>query len=88
MLFKRYRIKYNNEFGFKRPRHSAFAGCRVRLCFNNIGTDTDYSFYIDDKHINPNYNYKKGYIMTFTMPKYDVNIKVTSRNSMEWNENE
>lgn len=58
-------------------------GTKVKLYFNLIATDTDYSFYLDGERINFDYDEKKGFIITFTMPEHDVKLECESRNSME-----
>ena len=58
-------------------------GEEVRIVFNVIATDTDYSFFVDDKPAQVDYRDTEGYIITFTMPQHDVRVSVKSVNSMD-----
>lgn len=60
-------------------------GTKVKLYYGNefIGTDTDYSFYLDDERLNVDYSSSKGYIISFKMPDHDVTLKVNKSGSME-----
>ncbi|MCR5041891.1 MAG: hypothetical protein K6C36_07345 [Clostridia bacterium] len=60
------------------------AGSRVNVFYGMIATDTDYSFYLDGEPLNPSYDEKKGFRLSFVMPDHDVTVSVESRNSMEY----
>ena len=47
-----------------------------------IATDTDYSFWLDGAELSRDYDAKKGFILSFTMPEHDVTIHCSSRNTM------
>ena len=80
---KRYKVDYDgSKDWFKGAKDSYRAGERVRVCYNMIATDTSYYFYLDDVQINPEYDDRDGYIITFIMPEHDVKLTVTHRNTM------
>lgn len=79
--------KYKLDFGtsdqfFEGAKSSYHKGEKVKFYFDEIATDTDYTFYVDGKSFNPDYSDKKGYIFEFTMPDHDVKVEFTHRNSM------
>ena len=81
----KYSVDYNGKKdSFSGAKDSYRAGEKVTLYYSIIATDTDYSFYLDDKRINPDYEESKGYIISFEMPAHDVSLKVDARNSMEY----
>ena len=81
------KYKLNLEGGLTSGKDEYPAGSRVKVTFPKefIGTDTDYRFESDDHDVEfkQDYSNSKGYIITFTMPKHDVTIRVTSSSSME-----
>ena len=80
----RYKVDYCGEKDmFKKARNSYEAGQKVKLYYDLIATDTDYTFYLDDEILNVDYSEDKGFIITFTMPEHDVTLRVESVNSME-----
>lgn len=60
------------------------AGSKVRIYFKEecIGTDTDYTFYLDESRINATYERGKGFRIEFEMPDHDVKLICQSVNSM------
>ena len=50
--------------------------------FRRIGTDTDYSFYLDGERLNCIFETGKGYVIRFVMPEHDVKLECRSSNSM------
>ena len=64
------------------------AGEEVVAYSGMIPTDTDYSFYLDDERLNPDFEWTKGYICRFTMPDHDVVLRCEFHNSMMWMPNE
>jgi len=81
--------KYNVDYGgnqdaFSNAKASYREGEKVVLYYPFITTDTDYTFYVDGKAVNPDYREDKGYILSFTMPAHDVSVRVEMRNSMEY----
>lgn len=79
----KYNVDYNGQKdSFKGAKDSYRAGANVTLYFDLIATDTDYKFYVDGEQINPDYNERKGYIITFTMPEHDITVSYSSSNSM------
>lgn len=71
-----------SDFCYEGVKSSYRAGDEVTLFFTLIATDTDYSFYLDGKAINYDYDDSKGFIISFTMPDYDVKLEYSSVNSM------
>ena len=51
--------------------------------YTMIATDTNYTFYLDDKQLNVTFEDGKGYRIEFTMPDHDVKLEVRTDNSME-----
>lgn len=81
----KYRIDYSGQKSqYSNARDSYRAGSSVKLYFNLIATDTDYSFFLDGERISPLYEEGHGYVIEFTMPEHDVTLKIESRNSMEY----
>lgn len=79
----KYRVDYNGQKEFLAGAKDLYkAGEEVRVCYNLIATDTNYSFFIDGKPFEPDFNKEEGYIIKFTMPEHDVSIQIKSRNSM------
>ena len=76
--------KLNLDGGLTSKKDEYPAGAKVKVTFPSefIGTDTDYRFLSDDVDFKQDYSNSKGYIITFTMPKHDVTIRVTSSSSM------
>ena len=70
--------------GFESENTSYAEGDKVKVYYNIIATDTDYSFYTDSKDVElkQNYDENKGYVITFIMPAHDVTVHVDSVNSM------
>ena len=68
---------------FKKAEDSYEAGEKVKIYFDVIATDTDYTFYLDDEILDVDFSAEKGYIIKFTMPDHDVTLRVESVNSME-----
>ena len=84
---EKYTVNFENEFTkecFDGLKDSYSEGSKVKLCYGNeyIGTDSDYSFYLDDERLSVDYKASKGYIITFSMPDHDVTLKVRHSNSM------
>ena len=85
MLFgcgKKYKL--NLPSGFESKKTSYAAGEEVKVTFNFIATDTDYSFFSDADDVKKGYSDSEGYVFTFVMPERDVTFWEESRNSMEY----
>ncbi len=80
---QKYQLNFEG-YGFESKKTEYAAGEKVTVYFSNIGTDTDYKFFLDDKSVElkQKYNDKHGYILTFTMPDHDVTLNVEAHNSM------
>lgn len=82
-------VKYNVDYcGQKQFYHNAKdayrPGTRVTVYYYMIGTDTDYSFFVDGERINYTYKDDKGFEISFIMPDHNVTLRCESRNSMEY----
>ena len=58
------------------------AGQTVRLYYTNVGTDTDYTFWLDGENLHCTYRRNKGFLIRFTMPARDVRLVCRSYCSM------
>ncbi len=79
--------KYNVDYGdskeaFRGAKDAYRAGQEVTLCYPHIATDTDYTFYVDGKRVNPDYSDKDGFTIAFTMPAHDIRVRVEEKNTM------
>ncbi len=74
------------DYGFESKKTSYAEGDKVKVYYNIIATDTDYSFYTDseDVELKRDYDDKKGFVISFIMPAHDVALHVDSVNSMEY----
>lgn len=80
---KKYKVDYcGQKYAYSNAKDSYKAGTEVKLYFELIATDTDYSFYLDDERLNYDYDEKKGFIISFVMPEHDVKLECESHNSM------
>jgi hypothetical protein len=79
------KYKVDADFGYKLDKDSYAAGEEVTAVYDMIGTDSDYTFYCenDDVSLKQEYDSKRGYVITFTMPAHDVKLGVKRRSSME-----
>ncbi len=81
---EKYSVDYCGQKSvYSGARDSYYAGQEVKLYYSLIATDTDYSFYLDGERLNVDYDERKGFIISFTMPDHDVKLECESRNSME-----
>ncbi|MCQ2513027.1 MAG: hypothetical protein MJ092_06580 [Lachnospiraceae bacterium] len=78
--------KYNLEldgYGFSSKKTAYAEGDTVKVTYDMIATDTDYSFYLDCEDTKLNCDFENGaYVLTFKMPAHDVKLSVKSRNTM------
>ena len=80
---KTYKIDYcGQKFAYKGAKDEYKAGEKVKLYYDLIATDTDYSFTLDDEYFRPDYSNSTGYVIEFTMPEHDVKLECTSKNTM------
>lgn len=69
---------------FENVKESYKAGQQVKIYFPFVATDTDYTFYLDGERMNDyEYDDRKGFVFSFTMPAKDVTLDYESKNSME-----
>lgn len=81
--FKKYNVDYcGRKDEFKRARDAYRAGRTVVVFYAAIGTDTDYSFYLDKERLNVTYSGNRGYKIKFKMPAHDIKLVCRSTNSM------
>lgn len=78
--------KYNLEldgYGLTAKKSTYAEGSLVKVIFDLIATDTNYSFYLDCDDTELDVDYKNGaYVITFIMPAHDVTLSLSSRNTM------
>lgn len=83
----KFRVDYcGRKDSYKGAKDTYRAGQTVKLYYNIIATDTDYSFYLDGKSIKTEYSEKNGFLIYFVMPSHDVKLECRSYNSMEYTE--
>lgn len=83
IMGKKYKVDYcGQKYAYSNAKDSYKAGTEVKLYFELIATDTDYSFYLDDERLDFSYDDKKGFIITFVMPEHDVKLECDSYNTM------
>ena len=71
---------HDGEYEFEDTLYKA--GQKVVVYYTAIGTDTDYTFFMNGQKIDPEYE-EKGYKIEFEMPANDVVITRESRNSLD-----
>ncbi len=77
-----YKVDYHGQKDFFRGSRDSFtAGSSVRLVFDLIATDTDYSFFVTADDYNVNYE-NGAYVISFIMPEHDVEVYFDSVNTM------
>ena len=80
---KQYKVDYHGQINlFNGAKESYAEGTEVEISYNLIATDTDYTFYVDGKKVNAEWNSEKGYIIRFSMPDHDIEVYRTSENTM------
>ena len=83
----KYKVDYCGQMSsYKRAKEYYRAGQEVKLYYNIIATDTDYSFFLDGKSLKTEYSEKNGYMIYFVMPSHDVKLECKTYNSMEFTE--
>ena len=80
----KYKLLFDRS-GFQSEKTAYSEGETVTVIYDEIATDTDYSFYTDsdDVKLDQTYDNNRGYEFTFTMPAHEVKFFVSSRNTME-----
>ncbi|MDD6223651.1 MAG: hypothetical protein PUB18_01465 [bacterium] len=78
----KYKVNTDRE-RFKNVKESYKKGSKVKIYYDTIATDTDYTFYLDDEVLGMKYDDKYGYVIEFTMPNHDVTLRVIAKNTME-----
>ena len=81
---KEYKVSYDDKEDYIDAKDAYPAGTKVIVYYDwkNIGTDTDYSFFLDGERLNCMYVEGKGYEIVFTMPERDVSITHEQSSSM------
>lgn len=70
------------KYCYSNAKDSYKAGTKVKLYYEFIATDTDYSFTLDGEPVKWSYDDQKGFVIEFTMPEHDVKLECHSKNSM------
>ena len=79
----KYHVDYCGEKDFYVGAKDTYrAGDEVKLYYNLIATDTEYSFLLDGERLKFEYDEKNGYVISFTMPAHDVKLECKMRNNM------
>lgn len=80
---KTYKLTLESSF-YQTKKTNYKEGENVKVTYNMIATDTDYTFYTDseDVKLNISYNDREGYVIEFVMPAHEVVLRISSRNSM------
>ncbi len=79
---KKYKVDYHGQkFAFSGAKDSYRAGESVKLYFEFIATDTDYTFFVNGESVNAEYG-DRGYEISFVMPDHDTEVYYESRNTM------
>ena len=79
----KYKVDYcGSKESFRGAKDAYRVGQEVTLRYEHIATDTDYTFYVDEKRVNPDYSEKNGFTIAFTMPAHDITVRVEARNTM------
>ena len=82
---QKYKLQFDG-YGFQSAKTAYAVGEKVTVSFDLIATDTDYRFWLDDETVKltQDWDDRRGYVFTFSMPEHDVTLHVSSRNSMEY----
>ena len=79
----KYQVDYCGQKDlFNNAKDSYKEGTVVKVYFDLIATDTDYTFYLDDQPVHVTYDSNKGYVIEFVMPNHDVKLSFDSKQSM------
>ena len=80
---KKYKVDYSGDKDdYRGAKEEYRAGEKVTLYFDLIATDTDYKFLLDGEALNPDFDYKTGFKIQFTMPDHDVKLECIMKNTM------
>lgn len=80
----RYKVDYGSEKEFyTNARDSYPAGTKVELYYDLIAMDMDCAFYLDGEPLPFVYEEGKGFVVRFTMPDHDVELRCEWWNTME-----
>ena len=79
---EKYRVEYDSKGLYSNAKDYYRAGETVKVWFELIATDTDYSFLLDGERIPFSYDEKKGFVIEFVMPEHDVKLECETVNSM------
>lgn len=79
---QKYRLELDG-YGLSSKKTAYAEGSLVKVTYDIIATDTDYSFYLDCDDTDLDVGFDNGaYVMKFKMPAHDVKLTVNSKNSM------
>ena len=80
---EKYKVDYcGKKHLYNGAKNSYRAGEEVTVYYDMIGTDTDYTFWLDNEPLDYSYNDKNGFVITFTMPGHDVKLECRTYNKM------
>ena len=79
----KYKVDYcGQKMCYQGAEDSYPAGEQVKVYYNLVATDTDYTFLLDGEEINATYTDEKGFCISFEMPDHDVQLECQKKNSM------
>ena len=80
---EKYAVDYcGRQADYRGARDAYRAGQTVKLYYDWIGTDTDYSFLLDGQNLNCTFHRNKGFLIRFVMPAHDVKLECRTERSM------
>lgn len=86
---EKYHVDYDGrKSAYTNAKDAYRAGETVRLYYEIIAMDTDYSFFLDGQRINYTYDDAHGFVIKFEMPAHDVKLTCRMENSMMYNPEE
>lgn len=79
---QKYKLELDG-YGLSSKKTAYEEGAVVKVTYDMIATDTDYSFSLDCDDTELAYDYENGvYVITFKMPAHDVKFTMSSKNTM------
>ena len=79
---RKYSVDYHGQENlFQGAKPGYAAGDTVKLRYDLIATDTDYTFYVDGETFNADWD-GGAYVLKFKMPEHDIEVYCEHHNSM------
>lgn len=81
-----YNVDYHGQEDLFQGAKASYAeGTKVKLTYDLIATDTNYSFYVDGERANAEWK-DNAYVIEFIMPSHDIEVYCESKNTMIYEE--